>query len=94
MITVSVRYHNLLRRAVGFAKETVVLPEGSSLRDALSYLAQRHGSPLRGMLFEPEGDLSLHLAVFRNSQLVHRDQHGAPISDGDELMLFPALSGG
>ena len=94
MITVTVRYHNLLRRVTGVAEETITLPASTSLRDALEHLAQRHGPTLREMLFEPEGGVSVHLAVFRNRQLARPDQHDAPLTDGEELMLFPALSGG
>ena len=94
MITIAVRYHNLLRRTVGLAEETITLPEGTSLRDALMCLAQRHGDPLREMLFESEEDVSLHLVIFRNRRLMGPDQHDAPLSDGEQLMLFPAISGG
>jgi len=94
MITVTVRYHNLLRRGAGLEKETLTLPKDASLRDAFLHLAQRHGSPLREMLLDPEGGISLHLVVFRDDQLVRPDQHDASLSDGQELMLFPAISGG
>ena len=94
MITVTVRYHNLLRRMTGVKEETITLPAGTSLREALEHLAQRHGPKLRGMLFEPEGGVSLHLVVFHNQRLVRPDQHDAPLSDGEELMLFPAIAGG
>ena len=47
MISVTVRYHNLLLRIAGVAGETI------SLHDALERLAQRHEPPLREMLFEP-----------------------------------------
>ena len=94
MITVTVRYHNLLRRMTGVKEETISLPVGASLRDALEHLAQRHGPALQEMLFEPDGGISLHLAVFYNRQLVRPDQHDAPLSADDELMLFPAIAGG
>ena len=103
MISVTVRYHNLLLRIAGVAGETISLPAGApvpgpgtgaSLHDALERLAQRHEPPLRKMLFEPEGDISPHLAIFCNRRLVRPDQHDAPLADGDELMLFPAVAGG
>jgi len=94
MISVTVRYHNLLLRIAGVAGETISLPAGASLHDALERLAQRHEPPLREMLFEPEGDISPHLAIFCNRRLVRPDQHDAPLADGDELMLFPAIAGG
>lgn len=94
MITVTVRYHNLLRRMTGVAEETITLPAGTSLRDALERLAQRHVPALREMFFEPDGRISLHLVVFRDRQLARPDQHYAPLTDGEELMLFPAIAGG
>ncbi|MBL7183655.1 MAG: MoaD/ThiS family protein [Anaerolineae bacterium] len=94
MITVTVRYHNLLRRMTGVKEETISLPVGASLRDALEHLAQRHGPALQEMLFEPDGGISVHLVIFRNRQLVRPDQHDAPLTDGEELMLFPAIAGG
>jgi len=94
MISVSVRYHNILRQVAGSAEETVTLPAGTSLRGALEHLAERHGAHLRAMLFTPEGDVAAHLVVFRNRKLIHQDQRHLPLADGDELMLFPAISGG
>jgi len=94
MITITVRCHNLLRRMTGVKEEAITLPAGASLREVLEHLAQRHGPALRRMLFEPEGSVSLHLAVFRNQRLVLPDQHDVPLSGGDELMLFPAIAGG
>ncbi len=94
MITVTVRYHNLLRRMTGVAEEMITLPASTSLREALEHLAQRHGPALQEMLFEPDGGISLHLAIFCNRQLVRPDQHDASLSDDDELMLFPAIAGG
>jgi MoaD family protein len=94
MIAVSVRYHNMLRRRTGVEQETITLPEGTALRTALERLADRHGSHLREMLFAPEGDVASHLVIFRNRKLMAHDQHDEPLSDGDELMLFPAIAGG
>ncbi len=94
MITVTVRYHNLLRRMTGVKEEKNTLPVVASLRDALEHLAQRHGPPLQEMLFEPDGGISLHLAIFCNRQLARHGQHDAPLADGEELMLFPAVAGG
>jgi molybdopterin converting factor small subunit len=46
------------------------------------------------MLFGPEGQVSTHLVVFHNQQLAPRGEGNLPLADGDELMLFPAISGG
>ena len=94
MITVSIRYHNMLLRRAGVEQETITLHEGTSLRAGLNHLADRHGPHLKQMLFSPQGDIVSHLVVFRNRKLVSRKQFDDPLSNGDELMLFPAIAGG
>ena len=93
MITVSVRYYNVLRQVTGLERETVVIPEGS-LPALLRHLAKAHGPALETMLFGQENAISDHLVIFCNQQLVPPGQRGKPLADGDELMLFPAMSGG
>lgn len=93
MISVSVRYHNILRQVTGLQRETVSLSE-PTLNALLEHLATTHGPSLRTMLFGPEGQVSTHLVVFRNQQLAPRGRGDLPLADGDELMLFPAISGG
>jgi molybdopterin converting factor small subunit len=94
MISVGVRYHNMLRRGAGIEQETVLLPEGTSLHRALEVLAARHGKRLQDMLFSADGSVVSHLVIFRNRKLVPQDRHSLLLADGDELMLFPAIAGG
>ncbi len=93
-IVVTIQYHNALRRAAGFDEEDVRLPSGSSVHDALYQLSTTSGAALRSLLFTAEGDIVSHVVVFRNRKLVARDQFDAELVDGDELKLFPAVSGG
>ena len=94
MISVSVRYHNMLKRRAGTRGETLELPDGSQIHDALQEMSARHGPQLHEMLFTPDGEVAPHLVVFCNSKLVPRDRAEFALADGDELMLFPATSGG
>lgn len=94
VIAIQVRYHNILRRATDVDQETITLAAGASLRAALEHLADRHGPRLREMLFAPDGSAASHLVVFRNRQLVEHGQLHLPLAAGDELLLFPAVSGG
>lgn len=93
-MTISVRYHSLLRQASGVADEMATLPLGISLREALEHLAQGHGPSLRGMLLRPGGGISPHLVIFHNRCLVSAERRDFPLADGDELMLFLAIAGG
>ena len=92
-LTVTFQYHNILRRAAGFAEEEVRLPGGSSVRDALHQLSETRAG-LRSLLFTSEGDVASHVVVFRNRRLVTHDEFETQLVDGDELKLFPAVSGG
>lgn len=92
-IAVTIQYHNILRRATGFGQEDICLPQGSSVRDALNQLSKTHAS-LRSLLFTAKGDIASHVVVFRNHKLITHDQFGTQLADGDELKLFPAISGG
>jgi MoaD family protein len=94
MITVSVRYHNMLRHRTGVEREVIELSEGTNLPGALEVLAERHGQDLREMLFSSRGGVSPHLVIFRNGRLVAQDQRLSTLKNEDELALFPAISGG
>ena len=94
MISIEVQYHNMLRRHAGVHSDTLALPDGARLGQALEQIGARHGAPLRDMLFSPEGEIVSHLVIFCQGKLVHRDRAGFQLSDGDQLMLFPAISGG
>ena len=93
-ITVQVRYNNILRSAAGITEEMVQVPAGGSLFDLLGQLGDSHESRLQALLFEADGSVVTHLVVFRNQKLVTQDQYELQLADGDELMLFPAVSGG
>ena len=94
MITVTVRYYNMLRRHSGLACERLELPEDTEVSEAIRRLADRHGPAFAGMLLSPSGGLASHLVVFVNQQLVFPGGPAPPLADGDEVKLFPAISGG
>lgn len=93
-IVVTVRYHNLFRRAAGSEKERLCLASGSSIHDALEQLTGGSDGALQSLLFTAERDVVAYLVVFRNQRLVTHDQFDTQLVDGDELQLFPAVAGG
>jgi molybdopterin converting factor small subunit len=94
MITVSVRYHNILRNRAGLEQESLDLPQGTGTAEAIRHLAERHGPGLATMLLSPEGEISPYLVVFLNGELVFPNRQPLPLAGGDELKLFPSISGG
>jgi len=93
-ISVTVRYHNILRRYAGVTQEEIDLVAGSSVRDVLSSVADLRGSAFRKLLFTAERELVSHVVIFRNRKLVTHDQLDTQLADQDALELFPAVSGG
>jgi MoaD family protein len=94
MIAVTVRYYNMLRLHTGLKSERVELPEGTEVADALRLLAERHGAAFAGMLLSADGEPASHLVVFVNQQLVVAGGPAPSLANGDEVKLFPAISGG
>lgn len=67
----------------------------ATVRDAFeALLADR--PPLRDRVLDEEGDLREHINVLCNGQNVFSERAGweTELSEGDELALFPPVSGG
>lgn len=81
-----IRYFAWLRRKVGTGAEDVTLPaEVATVGDLLTWLANR-GEPFASALARPE---AIRAAV--NHDFARRD---TPVTSGDEVALFPPVTGG
>jgi MoaE-MoaD fusion protein len=79
---IEVRLFARLRELVGAERMSLGLPEASTVADAVDALVDRHEdvAPLRA---------TLHAAINRSHV-----SHDASLAEGDELALFPPVSGG
>ncbi|MDD5367907.1 MAG: MoaD/ThiS family protein [Anaerolineaceae bacterium] len=93
MIQVRVRYFNLLATYAGTKSQVVDLDVGVTAAELFSRLAQEHSPAFAEMLLS-KGKISPHLRVFRNDAILEVKELNLPLSDGDELLIFPAISGG
>jgi len=94
----------MLVRVRGFAtladlmgREGVVLelPEGSCVRDAIRELSKRFGKALEGALLDGGGGLAKFVKVMLNGRDIDfLSGLETPLSNGDELLLFPPVGGG
>jgi MoaD family protein len=92
-IIVRVRYFNVLADYAGMKRAEVVVPTGTTLRVFLNHLIEINPEPFRRALSRDEM-LSAYLRVFHNERVAAPADFDAPLADGDEVMLFPAVAGG
>lgn len=96
MIHVSIRYYNIVADYLGRREEQRSLDEGTTVGVLLESLAAE--SKAFGRLALPAltsgspGSIGGQVRLFRNGRaVIEPDQ---VLADGDELRLFPAISGG
>ncbi|MBI4483897.1 MAG: MoaD/ThiS family protein [Acidobacteria bacterium] len=65
-----VKYTGLAKRLVGCDQEPVAVPEGSTLRELLRTLSDRHGPDFRNYLFAGGENVSPEILVLLNGQNV------------------------
>jgi molybdopterin converting factor small subunit len=91
MIEVSLRYYNIVADLLGQREEQRVLPPGTTLRGLIQALGAESPS-FRGLALADDKRPGEHLRVFRNGQVVV--DLDSVLADGDEIRLFPTISGG
>ena len=82
-----------LREAAGDDEVTVDVEPGATVDDALTALFEAH-PPLRERVLDDDGAVRDHINVLRNGEAVDTDEFATELDDGDELALFPPVSGG
>jgi molybdopterin converting factor small subunit len=91
-MSTTVRIPTVLRPAVG--GQSTVLVEGTTVGEVLATLATTYPS-LEGQLLDNEGNLHRFLNVYVNDDDVrYIGGLNAPVNDGDDLTLLPAVAGG
>lgn len=86
MRTVKLVYFAGVREAIGCSQETVELPDGIADIGALRRLVGARGAPWSLLA----GDRGWRFAINRDMA----DRPDQPISDGDEIAVFPPVTGG
>jgi molybdopterin converting factor small subunit len=90
-VVVSVRYYNIVADALGRREELRVLEAGATVRDLLQALATERPSFAK-LALTAEGGIGGQMRPFRNGcAVLDLDE---VLLDGDDLSLFPAISGG
>jgi len=88
----TIRIPTVLRPAVG--NQATASVEGSTIGEVLSALAAQYPA-ITGQLLNEDGSLHRFLNVYVNDDDVrYIGGVDAPVADGDEITLLPAVAGG
>lgn len=91
-MSVTVRLPGSLRDAVGGT--TRLAADGSTLGDVIADIDRRHPG-FRSLIVDDAGRLKTYVNVYIGDQDARSNGGlGAPVRDGSEVMLIPAMAGG
>ena len=90
---VTVHYTTQIRSAIGKAREEVSLEEGATLSDLVQRLIREHGESLQDLLLSEQSTLLPSILLCVGDEQVDFDR-SEPLSDGDQITLLSAISGG
>jgi MoaD family protein len=76
------------------AQKNIIITQGQTVRDLLEILFEKH-SDFRTEVFNFKGQLSEHIDIIINGRTIgHTTELTTKLQDGDQVFIFPALSGG
>lgn len=95
---VRIRFMGDLRAVVASRDVTKSVPQGSSVGDLLSSLAQEYGDPFGKWVFTGSGDLHHYILIFVNGENI-QDTGGLSTKLGErddrvEIIMLPMFEGG
>ena len=90
---VTVEYAAQVKQAAGVGSESVELDEGSSVRDLILRVADRHGDSLRRVILGDDGNPHPSILLFVADSQIRWDS-AEPLRDVDVITLLSPVSGG
>ncbi len=97
-VGVRIRFMGDLRAVVESRDIRMSVPQGSSVGDLLSSLAEKYGDPFAKWVFTGSGDLHHYILIFVNGENI-QDIGGLSTKLGDrddhvEIIMLPMFEGG
>lgn len=85
-----------LKKILGKREFEVSIPEGSTVRDLISWMISQWGEPLASHLFHPGTSEPLpHIRFMVNGRLIEfLNGMETILKDGDEFLILPVVAGG
>ena len=93
MAKVNVKFYGVLVESARNQKETKV--EATSVRELLGRLIDTYGEQFRQRVVDSNGEPQQFINVFvNNKDIRHLKNAETPLSEGDEVLILPAVAGG
>ena len=92
-LTIHVHFNSVLADYASTRQVDIKVPEGTTLEKFLKILAGQFTTTFK----QVEGDLGKRhsfVRIFRNGELVSGENDQDLLKEGDDIRLFPAISGG
>lgn len=93
MDSIRVRYFGILAGHAGKRADDVAVQDGTTLGQLLDHLVEIKPESFRAAIFDQKG-LNPLVRVIHNQRSVESAGLDAALADGDEILLFPVVSGG
>lgn len=90
---ITVEYAAQVKRAAGVAAETLQVEAGCSHQQLARQVANRHGDPLKKLLFGEDGELHSSILMFVGDEQV-RWNTPTMLNDRDVVTILSPISGG
>jgi molybdopterin synthase sulfur carrier subunit len=90
---IRIELFSLAREVIGEPQLMVEVPEGSTVLQLISHLAEQKGEKFARLIRKPDGSFSSSIAIALNDQQISLTDP-IPLSEGDEISILPAISGG
>ncbi len=90
---IAVEYTAQLKRTAGVGRETIDVPEGTTVRSAIGHIAEQHDEPMGKMLLTSGGDVQPTLLLFLGDRQIAAGEDPV-LNDGDTLTIMAPISGG
>jgi molybdopterin synthase sulfur carrier subunit len=95
---IKVKIYSILgiKEVIGQREVEIELSENSSLSDLISKMVEKWGNDLASRLLEPGSNkmLSYIRVMVNGKDIAFLDGFESILSDGDEVIIFPPVSGG
>jgi len=94
-LQVTVEYFASVRELINLREEVIEIPSGTTVKQLLGILAEKHGNDLKRYLFDEAGNPRSHLQFIIDEQpLLKTDGLSTVLKNSSVFAIIPPVGGG